>query len=35
MINLSAAIEAITAQQPKEENAVWMVGEQMKDTVVI
>lgn len=31
MINLSAAIEAITAQQPKEENAVWMVGEQMKD----
>ena len=31
MINLSAAIEAVTAQQPKEENAVWMVGEQLKD----
>ena len=31
MSNLSAAIEAITAQQPKEETAVWMVGEQLKD----
>lgn len=31
MMNLSSAIEAITAQQPKEENAVWMVGEQLKD----
>lgn len=28
MTNLSSAIEAITAQQPKEENDVWMVGEQ-------
>lgn len=31
MLNISSAIEAITAQQPKEENAVWMVGEQLKD----
>ena len=28
---LSAAIEKITAQQPKERAAVWMVGEQLKD----
>lgn len=28
---LTDVIEAITAQQPKEENAVWMVGEQLKD----
>ena len=28
---LSAAIEKITAQQPKERTAVWMVGEQLKD----
>ena len=31
MLDISSAIEAITVQQPKEENAVWMVGEQMKD----
>lgn len=31
MLDISSAIEAITAQQPKEENAVWMVGEQLKD----
>lgn len=30
---LTDVIEAITAQQPKEENAVWMVGEQLKDMV--
>lgn len=28
---LTDVIEAITAQQPKEENDVWMVGEQLKD----
>ena len=28
---LTDVIEAITAQQPKEENAVWMVGEQLKE----
>ncbi len=31
MLDISSAIEAITVQQPKVENAVWMVGEQMKD----
>lgn len=30
---LTDVIEAITAQQPKEENAIWMVGEQLKDMV--
>lgn len=29
--SLQVAIEKITAQQPKTENAVWMVGEQLKD----
>lgn len=28
---LNKAIEAITAQQPKLRNDVWMVGEQLKD----
>ena len=28
---LNKAIEAITAQQPKQRNDVWMVGEQLKD----
>lgn len=28
---LQAAITAITAQQPTERTAVWMVGEQLKD----
>ena len=28
---LQIAIEKITAQQPKERTAVWMVGEQLKD----
>lgn len=28
---LSEAIAKIEAQQPKEQNAVWMVGEQLKD----
>lgn len=28
---LKSAIEKIEAQQPKEQNAVWMVGEQLKD----
>ena len=28
---LNAAIEKITAQQPKERTAVWMAGEQLKD----
>lgn len=31
MTYLSEAIEKITAQQPKERTAVWMVGEQLKD----
>lgn len=30
---LDAAIAKITAQQPKERTAVWMVGEQLKDMV--
>lgn len=28
---ISEAFEKITAQQPKERTAVWMVGEQLKD----
>ena len=28
---LNKAIEAITAQQPKQRTDVWMVGEQLKD----
>ena len=28
---LNTAIEKITAQQPKQRTAVWMVGEQLKD----
>ena len=28
---LNEALEKITAQQPKERTAVWMVGEQLKD----
>lgn len=28
---IEEAIEKITAQQPKERTAVWMVGEQLKD----
>ena len=28
---LNKAIEAITAQQPKLHNDIWMVGEQLKD----
>ena len=28
---LNKVIEAITAQQPKQRNDVWMVGEQLKD----
>lgn len=28
---LETALEKITAQQPKERTAVWMVGEQLKD----
>lgn len=28
---LSEAIAKIEAQQPKEQNAVWMVGEQLKE----
>lgn len=31
MSYLNEAIEKITAQQPKERTAVWMVGEQLKD----
>lgn len=30
-MSLQAALEKITAQQPKERTAVWMVGEQLKD----
>lgn len=30
-MSLQAAIEKITAQQPKERTPVWMVGEQLKD----
>lgn len=30
---IAEAIEKITAQQPKERTAVWMVGEQLKDMV--
>lgn len=31
MSMLETALEKITAQQPKERTAVWMVGEQLKD----
>ena len=31
MSKLYDAIDAISAQQPKERTAVWMVGEQLKD----
>ena len=30
-MSLTTALEKITAQQPKTRNAVWMVGEQLKD----
>lgn len=30
-MSLQSAIDKITAQQPKERTAVWMVGEQLKD----
>lgn len=31
---LNKAIDAISAQQPKERTAVWMVGEQLKDIII-
>lgn len=30
-MSLQSALDKITAQQPKERTAVWMVGEQLKD----
>ena len=32
-MSLQSAIEAISAQQPKLRNDVWMVGEQIKDMI--
>lgn len=32
-MSLQSAIDAITAQQPKLRNDVWMVGEQLKDLI--
>ena len=32
-MSLQSAIDAITAQQPKVRNDIWMVGEQLKDMI--